>query len=550
MNLFLPTVQHRRLARWLGHNRVAKIITLILFAGVLLAIMAGIYQALTEGFRFINRDSSLGPVASLYAYELFLLVISLLTIGSSIITSLFLLFRKPEDGLVLATPSYPSLLWSRIRDVALSSSWPLLIFLLPALTALHAVFSVSVIGLLMALLGFGLYSLFLTLGTVCLLFGGALILGPHLRFSRLAGLMGLLSVAAVAALGAWSRSGNLFSFDTLSLQGSTITAIHLLTQRFHLLPSGLAAELLFHVQQGQMVLAATDLLTLGVLAGLGLLVTILVSSQYLRLWQQLQQGHTIAHTSAHKTQALHTVSPLLRSSCTPLAALVAKEVLLLVRDQQQLSWLLFLSGMWAVQAILISGITRHGSAGVPTTTIQLIEFLITLYFASTAVLRFVYPTFSTERRSAWLLACAPLDLRQVLIAKAAWFSVVFVLISVLISLVSLRLAGSRLLDTGASLASVTIAIVTVVALGIASSVYFPNFETDDPQVLSTSLPGLGLVAACLLYGVVSTVALQRQLAGQGSTLTLWAFGSLLLVAVLYYGSVEQVRKLEFVRVIS
>jgi hypothetical protein len=51
-----------------------------------------------------------------------------------------------------------------------------------------------------------------------------------------------------------------------------------------------------------------------------------------------------------------------------------------------------------------------------------------------------------------------------------------------------------------------LATVTVTALGVSMGALFPRFETDDPQQLGTSMPGIGLIAVSLLYGAVGASA--------------------------------------------
>ena len=542
MNLFLPINWQGRWQRWLLHNKGAKIVTLLLFGAVWLAVGVTLFIALQQGFMYVNQDSALGQIATFYAYQLFMLILSLLSIASTVITALFMLFRRPQDTLILASPAFPQLLFTRTREIAISSSWPLLLFLIPALLALRSVFGTSVFSLAVAAVGLGMYSLFLSLATLCIIFICALSLGKQLRFGRLAALLASSSFLVVAALLYWSHSGNLFSIDSLAIKDNPIAA---LSTRFHLLPSSTAAELLYHLQQSNSIATATDIVTLLAFLGVSLLLFSILSRSYLPIWQQLQEGGIIAQTK--NRSASHQLNPLLKRSRTPLQALAAKEILLLLRDRQQLAWLLFLFGMWAVQAVLVSGITKQSNAGSQTTTIQLIEFLITVYFTSTAVLRFVYPTFSMERRSAWLLASAPIDLRSVLIAKAAWFTFIFSVFSCAINTVSLQLAGANAAATSVSVGMLLVAVITLVSIGIFTSVFFANFETDDPQVLSTSLPGLGLILVSLLYGAGSTLILRQFLSGNGTPTVVWAVISLLFAAVMYKSTLRRAQHLVFIK---
>jgi hypothetical protein len=56
-------------------------------------------------------------------------------------------------------------------------------------------------------------------------------------------------------------------------------------------------------------------------------------------------------------------------------------------------------------------------------------------------------------------------------------------------------------------------ITLLVAYGLGLGAIFPNYETNDPEQLSTSLPGLGFIFGSLAYGGYGTYLFYRLLAG-------------------------------------
>ena len=54
---------------------------------------------------------------------------------------------------------------------------------------------------------------------------------------------------------------------------------------------------------------------------------------------------------------------------------------------------------------------------------------------------------------------------------------------------------------------VVIATFFLTTLGLMLGAKYPNHETNDPEELSTSMPGIGFIFASLLYGLIGAYAL-------------------------------------------
>lgn len=67
-------------------------------------------------------------------------------------------------------------------------------------------------------------------------------------------------------------------------------------------------------------------------------------------------------------------------------------------------------------------------------------------------------------------------------------------------------------------------VVFIVTLGLSMGAVFPNYETDDPEVISTSMPGLFFTALSLIYGALGAGVLYRGLlSGNISLILAFAF---------------------------
>jgi hypothetical protein len=98
--------------------------------------------------------------------------------------------------------------------------------------------------------------------------------------------------------------------------------------------------------------------------------------------------------------------------------------------------------------------------------------------------------------------------------------------------------------TAIDLAKYPTLIVLIVTASIAITVYalvlgvlFPNDETDDPEVLSTSLPGLLFIIVSLIYGALGAIVFRDYIVSGGylyialfEIASLLAMGSLLALA--------------------
>lgn len=549
----------RNIARFFHRKKTAKLITAGLFLAVIFAFMAGLYLFFSAGFNYINSYPFFQDAVLLYSYELFFGLVAFLVLISSFISLSFRLFRGGADNWLMSSPSYSSFLPYAFWQSSVQSLWPLVVIALPALLAIRNIFSLPWVGFLAVLASLVFMTLFLTAFVLALL----LIIGRALMGAdgrrKLATFRNLVFIALLVLLAlswlGWEGSTSkdlieLFGAADLEAEAVDIGAIEAL---FVYYPSHWTAMTLYNWQYGLVMSGIYSLF-----AGLGLFVAAFLIYRYARryflpLWQKLREGRLAAYTSKSRKRR--------GSRCwyfhhKPVRALMKKELLAAVRDNKTVLWFVFLSGIWFFQAglnaVLGEMLAQHypDDAGVATVVIAL-QFVTAVYFISAFTLRLVFPCFSSEKKTGWILASAPINKTGIFWSKFVFYVPALVGLGSLISYMNwyfLSLSAAQGFYYPLLLVS---ALFFVVVFGLCMGAIFPNFDTDDPGVLSTTLPGLVFIAVSLAYGALGGwILLAAQEPGAGIKLVIFELLTLAAVAVFLVKSPPVLSRREFVKIKS
>ncbi|HSE35104.1 MAG TPA: hypothetical protein VLB83_03200, partial [Candidatus Paceibacterota bacterium] len=234
---------------------------------------------------------------------------------------------------------------------------------------------------------------------------------------------------------------------------------------------------------------------------------IFASRLHLPLWQLAQEGRSrIGHPIRASSALSHADGPL--------SALFGKEVLAFVRDTRGMLWFGFILLIWAfavgANRILVLGLADErvalgNSAGLVTG----IAFASSVYFVAMAALRFAFPAFSMERKKGWLLGSAPIDQGIIFVVKLGFFA--FVLSVLALGFGTLEMALFALPPNAEMVfdAAIVVAVFFITILALALGAIYPNRDTDDPELLSTTAPGLAFIGLALAYGAFGAFALAR-----------------------------------------
>ncbi len=528
--------------KYFATRTTAKAITATLFFVVFGFVALGIYSFFISGFRYINYmvEPDFRLPLTLLIYELFLLVLAGVIVLGSIVSGLFNLFRGENDAWFLSTPGYkifPTLIFTKS---ILASAWPLLVMFLPAVLAFNKVYYLGLASLLLVLLSV-ITLLFLTSATtlsVVVLIGYAYYaiskVFKALRFT-FKGFISLLLVAIVANLAiVWKVVASLDLVKIFKADDAdALVTVSNIGSYFTLYPTHPFAMEIIRLQEGgwQDALMYASLLFLFAVLAVGL--WFFASSFFYPLWQGFQEGSS---QSRNDTMSLRVRNGY-HFEGSALTALFKKEALVSSRNFKAVLWFLFLLCIWLVQIgtsfIMEHNVRRHEvDISATLATLQTIQFVVATYFISAFTLRFVFPSFSVEKKTAWILGTAPLSKTRIFFGKYLFYTSFFVVVGLLMNYINMNvldIALGQALSSTLLLASV---IVFIVTLGLTVGALFPNRESDDPEVISTSMSGLFFTALALLYGALGAWTLHTSLLKNGTFLPLLV---LIVVSIILVG---------------
>ena len=518
---------------------MARFITAGIFILVLFAVAAGIYSFSYQGFRFLLRDTYFAEAIQLYIYELFFALIGFLVLGSAIVSGLRFMFRSEGDAWIMASSKFRILPPYALYQVCMASLWPIIIMAVPMLwgrlAASNSLLNIgsSSSGASLVLIGVSFLALIaLTAGAVLaalvVILAAAQILkliGQTIRRQVLTrSSLSLFAALAVLVLGLWAGN-RVFNTDIVQLftvyraplpvelslmkdaaartrlteqvETATAATTDAIAMVFEPLPSHPVAEIVYASLNGGEAkgfwLNVAEVV--GAICVLGILFWLLTRN-YLILWQTLQEGH-------HRSRGRST--NWFGSVQSKFGALLRVEALRTFRNSQNILWLGFLLLLWFAQTglnmLLRRNLARyHVAATDVPNTIQALQILTAVFFVSALVLRFVLPAFSAERKTAWITGSAPVSAGKLYLGKLGVYTILFGGLSLGIAFWNALVLGVVPSAWLPFLGFTLIAALTVTVVGLSCGAIFPNFETDDPETIATSLSGLTLTLGSLAYG--------------------------------------------------
>jgi hypothetical protein len=540
--------------RYFKTRRSAKMITVALFGAVFILVAYGLYQFFYRGFVYLNTYSYFRGAVTLYSLEVLFLIVIFLAWVSAVIGILFGIFKNPKYSLIATSPKFQLIPHYSFISSMFSSSWIFMFLVLPVVLAGARAFHFGLSGIILGFVsGLGLLTLAVA-GAFISVFGTAWLLNAMRK--------GLLTFRLVAwlqagfiALGFLALAGGFLRLDLVRMLHAdnlqfTEAPIAPLSEAFGVFPSHLTAAAIFNLRAGHFELALQDTAWLFAILFICLAAAALLFRAFLPVFQKLSEGgRPVLAEKMGRRPGNMRLFPLFVS---PSGAVFYKEMVSTFRNLRSAYWMLFLILLWTsyvgLTAVLQRNLERHQvDLPVFTNAMLALQLVVLAYFVSALVLRFAFPSFSTEKNTAWIVASSPLSLSRLFWIKTVFYAIIF----------SMFAAGAQFFNTTAlhlspasggiylllSLASA----VFVSALGSALGAKYPNFETDNPQQLSTSLPGLAFVFGSILYGGLSALVYYAFLKGGGTLLPV--FFILLSAAGSFYlaiNAARSVRHLEFI----
>ncbi|MDR3642688.1 MAG: hypothetical protein P4L74_03630 [Candidatus Doudnabacteria bacterium] len=549
---FLWQINFKRFGRYFRKNSAAKIITVALFLAVFCAVAAGIYQFFYHGFLYLKDFPYFRPALTLYSFEVFFLLIGFLVWFGSLIALLFSLFKNQRSAFIVASPKFSSLPAYSLYSSLMSSAWIFLFVLAPALWAGAVVFNTGFWAFALSILSSLLVIKFAVLLAYVLILAVAFIW----RLIKKSGpsFLGLSITLAVIAIALFTLvAAKVSRHDVvviLSTQNLNLTQAPLLpvAQSFKYLPTSLAAQAVTYAQIGNLQKGLDSFFGLAGLVFLEVVLAWYLGRFFLPLWQNLSESGGIAHKQEPRRKYSRSVSGLLQK---PFGAVLYKERTQLFRNPKNSFWLLFLLLLWLSYIGFSLTVQTHLRMDNSQLTrlpniILAMQLLVLVYFVSSLVLRFVFPSFSSERNTAWIFAASPLRLGRLVWAKFWFFAVTFGAFALLAEVVNVLLLKLPVGPSGLFLTLSLSSVLALCAMGLYFGVKFANFETDDPQALGTSIPGLVFVFCSILYGALAAYSFYVFLtAGLIIMPIIFILASLLFFWVLVASAAQAVRHTDF-----
>lgn len=515
----LARLHKARFLRYFEKNRTAKILIVLLFVFIMTLLALGVYAFLQMGFRYIAHDEFFRDALVLYITELFLLVSFILVFASALITGIFSLFRGNGETFLMASPKYGTKPLFVFVRMFFASLWPFLVIILPALLALQNVFGLGRIGFSLSLVSVGITVALAVLSAMVLLLGIANVLYfiKKKRTPSFLSQKNLTLITSATFLGMlvliWERfrSVNLVEFFQARLLNKDVPDITPILEQFDVFPSHFSALTIFYSSHGQLLSALSSLFILMLFLFVLSIIFYFLSRSYLFMWQVSQEGAG-GHEKAI-SPFLKIETGVLARAKSPLGAIFFKEYVTFMRNPRGILWFGFILVIWGIQSAS-SFILSHGLKSEPIATnkfpsfVGMLAFAGIMYFVAMFVLRFAFPSFSMERKRAWVIGSAPIDLGTVFTSKLFFFTGFFALVAIIFSFFN---ASVMVLSPRALLLfffTIIFAVFTITTYGLALGAMFPNTESDDPEMLTTTLPGLAFIGGALFYSSLGAFALQ------------------------------------------
>ncbi len=473
-----------------------------LVTGLVGVLWGGLFSAFVRVLTYFQTLGDFGPLLTQRLLVLLFLCFFGILVVSNVVAALTTFYLAADVNLLLAAPiSFRRLHRARFVETAVSSSWMVLLFGLPAFAAYGVVYDAgpayfaALVPVLAAFLAIpaalgvlvttGLVMVFPARGTrdaflvgSGILVGGAVLAVRLLDPERLAHESGLVGFAGFLA--GFGGTGSPWLPTTWAAE----TLIPLLGAR--------DGEPLFH---GAM-LASTGWMLYVVSATL-------VERVYLTAWSRAQVGRV--HAAGPERPLTRWLARLAAPLPRVPRLLFVKDAAVFLRDASQWSQLLLL---FAVVAIYLYNFTalpvNDGSAlAIAMRDLAAVLNLGLGAFVTTAVaVRFVFPMPSLEGRAWWILRTAPVGLARVWWGKF-WLGYVplAAFAGALIAATNHQLGVPAPL-TALFLTTLVPLVAALVSLGLAFGATYPVLDTRNAAQIATGfgavaymVSALGLIAA-------------------------------------------------------
>lgn len=459
----------------------------LLLLGVGAAAWPFVYFTLVRFLTALRGVEDVGPLLASRLLALGLLIFLGILLLSNIIAALSSFFLARDLPAIRTTPvDGLSLYLARLSETMVSSSWMVILLLVPALAAYGKAYGT---GPGFAFVAIASVVPFLVIPAAV---GSALTLllvrvFPARRSRDILAVIGLGSAAVLVLVLRVLRPERLIdpeSYRNLvdfleALRGPSSTWI----------PSQWTADVLVGALEGSSD-PLTWLLLWTTAAGLTTLGAMLHQRLYSICFTRAQEGDENRLTRGAGWRGLEW---LLAPLGTRRRELILKDVRSFFRDPTQWSQLIILAVLVVVYVYNMRALPlRNGTtiSGYLTTLVLFLNLALTGFVLAAIAARFVFPAFSLEGRTLWLLRSSPVSASEILASKF-WTGAIpltgMALILTVMTNFVLGVPGALFL---LSLGSILCLSLAFTAQALAWGVFYPEFESENAAQIPTSIGGL------------------------------------------------------------
>ncbi len=519
LKLFLK-FELEKINKYFRTRTLAKVITSMLGLVIFLFIALGIYTFFNSGFRYINADTAddVKNLILLFIYEIFLLILAGIIAFSALVSSIFNLFKGQYNNWIISSPKYklfPTVIFTRSL---MTSLLPLCIVFFPVMAAFVNIYHVEPIGIVFILISIFLFLLIINLITLLFITVTGFVYYKVTQVIRtipfnFKGFIILLTLSITAFISyIWNSIKNIDLVHIFRAEDvDSVLTLSVISNHFAFLPTHPLALEIISWQNKDSIEALANVGILFLLVLIAGVAWYALSPLFYPLWLRFQEGSSHGQDSSAQS---HTLVYTFTGQKT--SVLFKKEALILFRNWKGLLWFLFLSCIWLAQiganTIIGHNIQKYQpDISQKIILLQVLQYIIAIYFISSFALRFVFPSFSVEKKTSWILGTAPINTVKIFFGKYLFYTLFLVSLGITMSYINIVVLNIPIINAVYSLALFTSTIILIVTCSLSLGALFPNMESDDPEVISTSMPGLLFTAFSLIYGACSDWVLYRAL---------------------------------------
>ena len=540
--------QRRKFQRYFRENKVARILVTVLMLAIIVLIAWGVFYLAKLGLEFTQTEKGvfMNQVGPLYIYEIFLLITGFLIFVSSTIFALVNFFKGYKDSWIMASPKYRKMLWVNFFKALNSSTWAIVIISIPLLIATGQVFNFSFLAVFLSVLAVLFFAVICSLLAIMIIFIFSILMSLF-KIKSFRVLVTLASAVVIyIAVFIWQRVVNMNLEKIFQVDNVVNPSLSVFADYFSVFPSHFSAMVIFNFQVGDTISAIRYVAILLLALFIIIIIFKLLESKFLYIWQIFQEGFFEAKKAKKKTSK-HLFQKSFPKSAE--AVVYKKELLTSLRSTKNFLWFSFLAILLFAQVGVITLLDRYSNIGdgfILGENMIAVQLAIVLFFITAFIIRFVFPSFSQESDTSWIMGSAPIKMSKVFYSKYKVFSLVLVLLGIL-SLLLYIIPQQISLSLSLALSLVTIiAVLTLTMLGLALGAMYINLESNDPNELSTSAPGISFMVSALAYIALATYLFYLSISSASYLpLLLFAIVSIIIIFIFKHLAVKVLEGIEY-----